>query len=104
VSLPVGFRPEALDDVLLAREWYERQSPDLGQAFATRVEQLLDRIAATPELYAATFRNVRPAKLRRFPYVVYYRFLATASRCSRCYTGVVIPAPGKNGLSRLVGG
>lgn len=76
MSLPVGFRPEALDDVLLAREWYERQSPDLGQAFATRVEQLLDRIAATPELYAATFRNVRPAKLRRFPYVVYYRFLA----------------------------
>ena len=27
-------------------------------------------------MYAATFRGVRPAKLRRFPYVVYYRVLA----------------------------
>jgi plasmid stabilization system protein ParE len=75
MSLPVGFRPEALDDVLLAREWYERQSPGLGDVFAAMVEQLLERIAATPELYAATFRGVRPAQLRRFPYVVYYRVL-----------------------------
>ena len=29
-----------------------------------------------PELYAVTFRGVRPAKLRRFPYVMYYRMLA----------------------------
>ena len=29
-----------------------------------------------PEMYAAAFRGVRPAKLRRFPYVVYYRVLA----------------------------
>lgn len=28
-----------------------------------------------PELYAPTFQSVRPAKLRRFPYVVYYRVL-----------------------------
>src|SRR5437016_4760994 len=76
MSLPVGFRPEAQDDVLLAREWYERQSPGLGDAFAAMVEQLLGRIVAMPESYAATFRGVRPAKLRRFPYVLYYRVLA----------------------------
>ena len=76
MSLPVVLRPEAQDDLLLARDWYERQSPGLGDAFATTVEQLLARVEAMPELYAVTFRGVRPAKLRRFPYVVYYSLLA----------------------------
>jgi len=37
---------------------------------------LIDRIEAMPALYAVSFRGVRPAKLRKFPYVVYYRVLA----------------------------
>jgi plasmid stabilization system protein ParE len=44
--------------------------------FQEKVEQVLGRIEAMPELYAATFQTVRPAKLRKFPYVLYYRLLA----------------------------
>jgi toxin ParE1/3/4 len=76
VSLPVTFRPETQDDLLLARDWYQRQAPGLGDAFSAAFEQLMDRVEAMPELYAVTFRGVRPAKLRRFPYVLYYRLLA----------------------------
>lgn len=76
MNLPVILQPEAQDDLLLAREWYERQSPGLGDTFATAVERLLALVESRPELYAASFGGVRPAKLRRFPYVVYYRVLA----------------------------
>jgi toxin ParE1/3/4 len=75
MSLPIVFRPEAQADVLEARDWYEQQGAGLGDAFAESVRETLSRIQAMPELYAAVLRNVRRGKLRRFPYVVYYRVL-----------------------------
>lgn len=75
MSLPITLRPQAQDDLLEARDWYERKSVGLGDDFAAKVEELLSRIQLMPELYAATYRNVRQAKLRRFPYVLYYRVL-----------------------------
>jgi len=76
MSLPVVLRPEAEADVVAARRWYEKQRPGLGDAFTERVEEILARIAQTPEFYAVALRGVRCGKLRQFPYVVYYRILA----------------------------
>ena len=36
---------------------------------------MFDRVRAMPEIYAPAFRGVRRGKLRKFPYVVYYRAL-----------------------------
>lgn len=69
---PLVVRPEAQADLLAARDWYGQQRPGLGDDFSDAAEELLDRIAATPKLYPATLTS----KLRRFPYVVYYRMLA----------------------------
>ena len=76
MSLPIVVRPEAQTDLLEARDWYEQQRPGLGDAFAEAVEEMLARIKEMPELYAAMLREVRRGKLRRFPYVVYYRVLS----------------------------
>jgi plasmid stabilization system protein ParE len=73
MSLPVFLRPEAQADLLAARNWYERHRAGLGDEFADAVGQLLERIELLPELYPATHRIVRRGKVRRFPYVVYYR-------------------------------
>jgi hypothetical protein len=35
------------------------------------VEEVLDRIGRTPEMYTAVYRDVRRALTRRFPYAVY---------------------------------
>jgi toxin ParE1/3/4 len=75
VRLPVVIRPEAQADLLEARNWYDQKSSGLGDEFVTAFEQLLLRIEVFPELYGTSYREVRPAKLRRFPYVVYYRAL-----------------------------
>ncbi|MFL5331171.1 MAG: type II toxin-antitoxin system RelE/ParE family toxin [Gemmataceae bacterium] len=75
MKLPIVYRPEALSDLVAARDWYERELSGLGDQFADVVEELIDRIETMPEMYAALFRGVRPAKLRKFPFVLYYRVL-----------------------------
>jgi plasmid stabilization system protein ParE len=66
-------RPEAEADLVNARDWYERQRAGLGAAFLLCVEEVLERIGRTPEMYTAVYRDVRRALTRRFPYAVYYR-------------------------------
>ncbi len=72
----IVLRPEAQADLLAARDWYERERSELGEAFADSFEALVVRIEAMPELYAVVLRNIRRGKLHRFPYLVYYRVLS----------------------------
>ena len=76
MSLNVVLRPEAASDLLSAREWYELQRPGLGDEFANIVDEFLSQISSWPESHAVVFHGVRLARLRRFPYVAYYRILA----------------------------
>ena len=76
MSLNVVLRPEAANDLLSAREWYELQRPGLGDEFANSADELLSRITTWPESHAVVFQGVRLARMRRFPYVAYYRILA----------------------------
>jgi plasmid stabilization system protein ParE len=73
VSLPVVLRPEATRDAEEARDYFEAQQPGRGQVFLDRLNQGLARIGAMPEIYGILWRNVRAARLRQFPFVVYYR-------------------------------
>jgi plasmid stabilization system protein ParE len=75
MTLPVVFRSEAEVDVLETRDYYERQRSNLGEQFADALDEVVSLIAAQPELFAVVFRTVRRTKLRRFPYVIYYRLL-----------------------------
>jgi len=75
MSVPVVLRPEAQADLLQARDWYERQRAGLGDEFAEAFADFLGRIRAAPEMHAVALLGVRRGKLRRFPYVVYYRLL-----------------------------
>ena len=75
MTLPVILRDEAAADVASASHWYDRQRSGLGDQFLDSLNQLLNDIEAAPLAYAASYREVRRAKLRRFPYIVYYRVL-----------------------------
>jgi len=68
-------RPEAEADLVYARDWYEHQCEGLGAAFLLCVDEVLERIGRTPEIYSAVYRDVRRALTRRFPYAVYYRMV-----------------------------
>jgi plasmid stabilization system protein ParE len=73
VSLPVVLRPEASRDAGEAQDYFDAQQAGRGQAFLDRLNEVLARIGALPEMYGIVWQNVRAARLRRFAYVVYYR-------------------------------
>ena len=68
-------RPEAEQDIVEGRDWYEGQRDRLGAEFLTAIDDVFDRICATPHLVPAEYRSIRRVPLARFPYVVYYRVL-----------------------------
>ena len=76
MKFPVVLRPKAEQDLFSARDWYDRQRAGLGDEFAAQVSATLDRLAAMPESFAVKWQDVRSCRLRRFPYVIYYRALA----------------------------
>ena len=75
MSLPVFLRPEAEDDLVAAKAWYGGQRGPLGDDFLDEVSAALQRIGDMPQMYDIEWRDVRPVRIRRFPYVIYYRIL-----------------------------
>jgi plasmid stabilization system protein ParE len=65
--------PEARDEFDAAADWYEQQRPGLGTAFLDRVQEVLARIAANPQLHASVYQDVRKAVVTKFPCVVLYK-------------------------------
>jgi plasmid stabilization system protein ParE len=75
--LPITLRPEAEQDLIDARDWYDAQRRQLGREFVEQVNSVLHRIAERPGMYAVIWQDVRACQTRRFPYLVYYRVLPT---------------------------
>lgn len=75
VRLPVILRPEAERDLISARDWYDQQRAGLGDEFTAEVSVISDRLAATPKLFTTIWQDVRACRVRRYPYVIYYRVL-----------------------------
>ncbi len=60
------------DDVVSAFEWYESERSGLGSEFLAELSATYRRIRATPLGYQRLWGHVRHARLRRFPYIVYF--------------------------------
>ena len=68
----VVLRPEAGDDIREGRRWYESQSAGLGAEYLRSVERCVARIERSPDLYPIVDEATRRARLRRFPFAIYY--------------------------------
>ena len=69
---PVVWIPEANDDLLEARAWYDNIRPRLGERFALAVEATIEAIAENQLQFPAAHRSRRRAGVRRFPYGIFY--------------------------------
>jgi plasmid stabilization system protein ParE len=76
VTRQVVFRPEAEDEVLATRRWYEERREGLGIEFASAVDAMVERIITRPLAFPYAHGETRRAVLRRFPYAIYFRVLA----------------------------
>ena len=73
MSIPVIYRPQALDDAEEVRQRYEAQLPGLGPNSSTLLQRAIGVIQQNPRLYGVLRLRVRVAPLRHFPQLVYYK-------------------------------
>ena len=74
----VIFRREARADALEAYRWYEKQEVGLGAEFRAELRATVERIIGRPLAYRALHRDTRRARMKRFPFSVFYRDYAEA--------------------------
>jgi plasmid stabilization system protein ParE len=84
---PLTFRDDARAEFDEAHDWYEDQEPGLGDRFSEHVQEVLDRIAANPELHQVVHKDIRRGIVRDFPYTVYYRVLLDEIRVIAVFHG-----------------
>lgn len=72
MAFRLKFSTRALREIGETQEWYELQSPGLGEEFIAAMELQLKRLEQAPLLYFEVIPNVRRALLPRFPYGLFY--------------------------------
>ena len=70
----VLFRPEAREDAIQARDWYEKQSAGLGGEFVRALEAGVAVARRSPDAFPSVGGEFRRVLLRRFPYSLVYQF------------------------------
>lgn len=73
MSFPITIDPEAREEFDESYDYYEGQRPGLGDTFAGRIQDVLDRVGQTPQMHAIVYKSIRKAVVVRFPFCIYYR-------------------------------
>jgi len=69
----ISLTPSALADILVAKDYYNSKSIDLGKRMAGEVDIMLNNIAVNPQTYSIRYRDIRAAKVPSFPYLIFYK-------------------------------
>ena len=71
-SYIISFRPEAERELREAAFWYEERRKGLGSAFMLTVDAAISSIQPTPMLYPKIYGSKRRARLKTFPYGIFF--------------------------------
>jgi len=69
----VRFLPEARQDLIETRQWYDLRQAGFGTVFARAFADAIERMQAQPLSYPAVVGSIRRVILQRFPYAIYFR-------------------------------
>ena len=78
--MTVRLHPEAEDEFRDATVWYEHQRKGLGSEFVLCIDEAIERIRHSPEMYLKVHKDIRRIVVRRFPFAVFYEITATEIR------------------------
>jgi plasmid stabilization system protein ParE len=67
------FLEQAADEAVEATGRYEQEREGLGEDFRSEIDAVIARLMDYPESGAVVFRDVRRARVKRFPYDLVYR-------------------------------
>ncbi len=75
----VAFHPAAARDADIARAWYERERPGLGNGFSDALIKAVEHISDLPLSFPLYIDTVRRARIHGFPYHVYFEHASSTS-------------------------
>ncbi|HET6974964.1 MAG TPA: type II toxin-antitoxin system RelE/ParE family toxin [Pyrinomonadaceae bacterium] len=70
--MKIRFLPEADAELVSARLWYGQQRNGLDVDLMQRVDETLQRISNAPYRFPYSYRRLRRALVRQFPFAIYY--------------------------------
>ncbi len=70
-----------------AQDGSEAQHPGLGMRFRDEVEATVLRLQENPQQFPIVFRDVHRARLRKFPYGLFFRVEISALVVIACFHG-----------------
>ena len=73
MTLPAVLRRRAVDDLNGIYDWYENERQGLGPEFLDDFKHIAMSIQEFPQSFARVNDKVRRAKLKQFPYNVFYQ-------------------------------
>lgn len=71
----VEYHPAVEAELREIQRYYDEQSPGLGTQFIDEFERQVLLLAATPERWIVTVADIRRCLMRRFPYIIYFRYV-----------------------------
>lgn len=74
MNIQVVLSPDAKADISSTLEWYHRADPNLAFRFEQETLTTLRHIEQFPHRFRIISGAVRRARLKRFPYAIYYSF------------------------------
>jgi toxin ParE1/3/4 len=72
LAWPVIFTPAARAELIDAQDWYEAEAPGLGRRFRSEIDHAVQRMATNPRQFPEVFKKLRRARVRRFPYGLFF--------------------------------
>jgi toxin ParE1/3/4 len=79
------FMPAARLEVVEAVDWYAKEAPNLSARLLAELDYQADRISANPFRFPLMLADVRRAKLRCFPYGLFFRPLEKTTYIIACF-------------------
>ena len=73
MSLRLGLKYKALEEIAAAHDWYEERRPGWGSVFEAEVVACCRYIVQAPQGFPRAYGAFRRIGLKRFPYVMVYR-------------------------------
>jgi plasmid stabilization system protein ParE len=83
----IVFTQAARAELIEAQDWYEREAPGLGRRFRTEIDAVVRRMADNPLQFPVRFKTLRRARVRKFPYGLFFTIKGDVLLVVACFHG-----------------
>lgn len=85
------FTPVARAEILDVQDWYEAQRAGLGVRFLGELEIVVSRMIENPHQFPVVLQDAHRARLRKFPYSLFFRVETDLLIIIACFHGSRAP-------------